>query len=310
MTNYRTEENISMITTSFANVIIVSLFISFIFTSLYFLIFISLQIAIDLRILIVGIVIFSVYFISNLFIRTEFFIAVKKDYKIRPPLQILIISVSAYIALFFIIPDRFMESDKVSLPVFVLLTIPSGVIGMVSQKVLYHSFIILIKFFSKIFSKDILGNDAFYENIEFKYHEFLRHGGIFSIILISFTIPKYAASKLKRSLIFTLFFDILRKNIRKTDFLGILENGKTAAILSNGNNAEKAYVQAKRLVNTLKDNQLLMKKLHVYNSIIKSSIIQASKEHESFEKLMENVFAVLHKILQNKKIEIEIEIAK
>lgn len=305
MTNYRTEENISIITTTTINSIIASFFISFIFTSLFFLIFIFSRVAIDLRILIVGIVMFGVYFISNLFIRTEYSIAIKNDYKIRPPIQVLLIAVVAYIVLFFIIPDRFMASNKVSIPVMTLLIIPSGITGMVSQKILYHSFLILIKILTRISSQDILGDDTFSENIEFKYHEFLRHGGLFSIILISFTIPKYAVSKLKRSLIFTLFFDILCKNIRKTDLLGILENGKTAAILSNGNNAEKAYIQAKRLINILKDNQLLMKKLHIYKSRIKSSIIQVNKEYESFQKLMEEAFNALNKALLSDKTQIE-----
>jgi hypothetical protein len=113
VTNYRTEENISMITTSTVNVIIVSFFISFILTCLYFLIFIFFRLTINPGVLITGIAMFGVYFISNLFIRTEYFLAVKNDYRIRPPLQILIISVAAYIVLFLIIHDRFMEIQRI-----------------------------------------------------------------------------------------------------------------------------------------------------------------------------------------------------
>ena len=176
MTNYRTEENISVITTNISNIIIVSFLLAFVFTSLYFLIFIFSRIAIDLRIIIIGIVIFGGFFISNLFIRTEYFLAVKKDYKARPPIQVLIISVITYFVLFFITPDEFMGGYKLSIPILTLLIVPSAIIGMVSHKVLYHIFIMLIKILSKLYSKDILGEQAFKENIEFKYHELLRHG--------------------------------------------------------------------------------------------------------------------------------------
>ncbi|MBN1696785.1 MAG: hypothetical protein JW881_04670 [Spirochaetales bacterium] len=292
MTEYRTEENLSIITVNIVNIIIVSLLLAFLFTNIYFLVFIFLQIKIDITISLVGAGIFCGLFLGNLLIQTEFFFAIKNEYKSRPPLQMLVIIVTAYLILFFITPDRFMNDNKLSLPVLTLLIIPSIISGLIMQQISFTLFALLIKFISRVTTKDILGKGEFEEKLSFKIEEISRHEGIFSIVLFTITIPPFSESRIKRSLTFTLFFEILRKNIRKTDILGIFDNGKTAILLSNGNNLEKTRTQANRLIGLLENNQLFMKKLRVFNSKIKASITEAKKDGTGHE-LLEKAFAAL-----------------
>jgi hypothetical protein len=272
---------------------------------MYFLIFIFAQIPINIPVSLVGAGIFCGLLISNLFIRTEFFLAIKNEYKVRPPIQIVIITITAYIILFLITPDRFMNDNKVSLPILTLLLIPSIIGGIIFQRISFTLFALLIKFISKVTAKDIIGENEFKDKLSFKIDEINRHGGIFSLILFTITIAQYAESRIKRSMTFTLFFEILRKNIRKTDILGIFDNGKTAVLLSNGNNLIKAKTQAKRLIGLLEDNQLFIKKLRIYDSKVKAGIAEAKKEGNMVT-LLEKATKALNSVLENEEEQIAV----
>ena len=91
MANYNTESNITIITTNMIHIFIVSLFLSLIFASAYFLILFFSRVDIDLKSIVTGGAIFVASLISNLLVRTEYFLAIKNGYKMKFPLQFSII---------------------------------------------------------------------------------------------------------------------------------------------------------------------------------------------------------------------------
>jgi hypothetical protein len=272
MVDFRTEERFSIVTSKKSTIYLSALLISFVAASLFFLVFVFFQIQISTMIIVFGVTIFIGSLVSIVLIRTEYMLAINNDYRTRPPIQFIIIFLVTYMLIFFIIPDRFMNQEKTSIYVVTLLAIPPLAITFVLQRVYHTIFIWLINLFGKISPKRILHEEQLKDKIDVKFNEVKRYGGTFSLILISVTIPPDKTERVKQTMLFILFFNILKENIRKTDQLGIMEHGSVACVLSNNNNSVKADLQAKRLVGELERNPLLKKKMNIFNSVFKYSI--------------------------------------
>ena len=80
MPDYKTEDNISIITSKPLTVFIAAFFISLIFSNLFLLIFLVFKYTFNLQIFLIGIVIFIISLASMLLIKTEFLLAIKNDY--------------------------------------------------------------------------------------------------------------------------------------------------------------------------------------------------------------------------------------
>lgn len=266
MPDHKTEENMSIITSKPVTVFIAAFIISILFSNLVLLMFLLCKYSINLKIFLIGITIFLVSLVSMIFIKTEFFVAIKNDYKHRPPFQVIIIFISSYFLLLWILPETFMGQTKTSPVILLLLTIPNLAITIIIHGLYYFIFMKLIKLLSRVGKKEILTESDIMEKINFKADETKRYGGTFSLIMITFIVPKFAVNKLKQTMVFSLFYELIRKCIRNTDSLGICGNGDIAVILSNNNHLKKAEVQARRIVDTLEKNSLLMGKIKVYKA--------------------------------------------
>ncbi|MBN2532247.1 MAG: hypothetical protein JXB88_05115 [Spirochaetales bacterium] len=296
MANKRTEENISIITSRLVTVIIVAFIISILFSNLLLLLFLFFKYANNLNIFLIGLAIFFGSFISMILIKAEFIIAIKNNYKNRPPLQLLVIFLSSYFLLFWILPDSFMGQSKISPVILVLLAIPNLAITMILQGLYYFIFMKIINLFSRMGKKKILNEDAIMEKINVKADEIKRYGGTFSLIMITFFVPRFAVNKLKQTMAFSLFYELIRKCIRKTDYLGICGDGDIAVILSNNSQLEKAEVQARRIVDTLGKNSLLMNKINFYKAEFTTALNEYKPEikegdylfHQTIKKIMDD----------------------
>lgn len=280
MPDYKTEENMSIITSKPMTVFIVAFIISILFSNLFLLMFLFFKYSISLKIFIAGLVIFLVSLISMILIKAEFFIAIKNDYKNRPPFQVLLIFLSSYFLLFWILPGSFMGQSKTSPVILLLLIIPNIAITVIIHGLYYFVFMKLIKLLSRLGKKEILNESDIMEKINFKTDEIKRYGGTFSLIMITFIVPKFAVNKLKQTMVFSLFYELIRKSIRNTDFLGICENGNIAVILSNNNHLKKAEIQARRIVDALEKNTLLMNKIKVYKAEFTTALSEYNPEIE------------------------------
>lgn len=280
MPDYKTEENMSIITSKPMTVFIVAFIISILFSNLFLLMFLFFKYSISLKIFIAGLVIFLVSLISMILIKAEFFIAIKNDYKNRPPFQVLLIFLSSYFLLFWLLPGSFMGQSKTSPVILLLLIIPNIAITVIIHGLYYFVFMKLIKLLSRLGKKEILNESDIMEKINFKTDEIKRYGGTFSLIMITFIVPKFAVNKLKQTMVFSLFYELIRKSIRNTDFLGICENGNIAVILSNNNHLKKAEIQARRIVDALEKNTLLMNKIKVYKAEFTTALSEYNPEIE------------------------------
>ena len=225
-----------------------------------------------------GLAIFFVSLISMLLIKTEFLLAIKNDYKRKPPFQALIIFISSYLLLFWILPESFMGQSKTTPIILMLLIIPNIALTIILHALYSFIFIKLLKIITKFGTREILTESDLLEKIKYKTNEIKRYGGTFSLIMITFMVPKFAVNKLQQTMAFSLFYELIRKYIRNTDYLGICKNGSIATVLSNNNNYKKAETQAQRILNTLKKNSILMKKIEVYNAEFASALCENNPE--------------------------------
>ena len=191
--------------------------------------------------------------------------------------------------MFLIVPDTFMNQPKTTVPILTLLAIPPLALTFIIRGVHHNVFIFLINLFAKLSPKRILHEDQLLDKLEVKFNEVKRYGGTFSLILISITIPLNMLERVKQTMLFILFFDILKENIRKTDQLGIVENGSVACVLSNNNNLNKADLQSKRLIAELEKNPLLKKKLNLFKSEYKCVIEEFSQNYSEAKEMMAKV---------------------
>jgi GGDEF domain-containing protein len=301
MADFKTEERFSIVTSRMSTIYLSALIISFTAASFFFLIFVFSQIDISTTILIFGIVIFLTSFISIVCIRTEYILAINNEYQRRPPIQLAIIFIVSYVLIFIVIPDTFMNMEKGSPVIFSLLAIPPLAIAFLLQRIYHDIFIHLINIFGKISPKRILHKEQITDKIEVKFNETKRYGGTFSIILISITMSRELAERVKQTMLFILFFNILRECIRKTDQIGIFDNGCVACVLSNNNNFPKAELQAQRLVAELEKNPLLKKKLAILHSQYKYAIVEFGESFTELKDMIKKASSGLEKALQQQK---------
>jgi hypothetical protein len=304
MVDFRTEERFSIVTSKLSTLYFAAILISFVATSIFFLIFVFFQIPISVQIIVFGIVIFIASAVSIALIRTEYTLAINNDYQRRPPIQFIIIFVVSYILLFISVPDGlFIIQPKSSPVIFTLLAIPTLAITFVLYRLYHTVFIWIVDIFAKISPKRILHNEQIVDKIDVKFNEVKRYGGTFSIILISMKIDPDKAERVKQTMIFLLFFNILKENIRRTDQLGIFENGSAACVLSNNNNYVKAELQAQRLIAELEKNALLKKKLTIFSSEYSHSIVEYAQTFEESKDMINKATEDMRKILTAKKAE-------
>ncbi len=301
MADFKTEERFSVVTSGMSTIYLSALLVSFIAASVFFLVFVFSRIEISTMILWFGIVIFAASFVSIVSIRTEYIIAINNEYQRRPPIQFAVIFLVSYVLIFLVMPGQFMNQQKTSPVVFTLLAIPPLAIAFALRRIYHDVFVRLVKLFAEISPKRVLYKDQMIDKIDVKFNEVKRYGGTFSIILISITMSGELAERVKQTMLFILFFNILRECVRKTDQLGIFDNGCVGCVLSNNNSFTKAELQAQRLVNELRKNPLLKRKLAILHSEYRYSIVEFSQSFAESKDMIEKAASELEKLTAREK---------
>jgi len=287
MQNSKIDENMAFITSKPFIIILVTFMISIITLNLFLLVLLLNTYSIDFKHLAIGLSIFLISIASIFLIKVEFIISIKNEYKHRPPLLAIFVFIASYLLLFWVLPNSFMEQPKSSPVILTILAIPALTLAVLLHGFYYHISVKLLKIFTGFKTKKILTEPDFLEKINFKANETNRYGGTFSLIMITFTVPRFAINKLKQAMVFSLFYDLIGKCIRNTDYLGSCGNGNIAVILSNNNTLEKAEVQARRIIDNLQKNSVFMKKIKVYNAELTTALSEYNPDLKKGNHLFE-----------------------
>jgi hypothetical protein len=277
--NYKTENRLIFISSKFSHTLIISFILSLL--SIVFLMstLFILSISINLKIILIITTIFICCFLSTLLIKAEYTFSLNLGLKRKPPFQ-LMVSIAAIVVLLFLISGiEILDFNKI----IRVLPVSGGLLILVFayKGIINYAFISILKVLSRIGKESILSREYFFDLINFKFQEVKRFEKKFSLIMITIIVPKKDLEEIKKSMLYPVFFQIIKDNIRDTDTLGLCGNGNIAGIIADNCDYNETTRFVKRLTEIFECNANLKKLIRSHSLEFKYSIWEYSKEIEN-----------------------------
>jgi hypothetical protein len=156
--------------------------------------------------------------------------------------------------------------------------------------IINYFFINILKVLNRIGRASILGREFFFDLINDKFEEVKRFEKKFSLIMITVKVPEAEREEIKKSLLYPIFFQIIKNNIRDTDSLGICGNGNIAGIVASNCDYNETEKFVKRLIEIFEGNSELRALTESYSSEYKYSVWEYSKEIENSNTPLNDAF--------------------
>jgi len=300
--DYKAFSHICIITAKISAVVLTSLIISLLAANLFIIISFFIGRSIKIESIIYTLTIFLTLFTGCLLIKPEYNLMLNRDLKFRPPFQFFLFLAVFWIIIYFTIPKDFTLLNRYSLPGYGIVSLMALLAAVIVRQFTYLAFSTLLKLITKLTNKRVLDEADFTKELAFRMEEAKRYARKFSLLLVAFTVPEEAKGKIRNRLIMPLFINIIRYKIRGTDILGMIMRGRTAAVISNNNDSDAAEIQAKRIIDALKSNKLLEKKLHVYLSEFKCGIASLQGEQQTPEEMLQSAKLALQDAIESKSL--------
>lgn len=287
--NYKSQDDMKILTAGDNHIFLVSGIIAFLFTLFYLLIILLAggtltSVQTILYLLIFG----GASFYSNILLKKAYITVIKKDAASRPPYQFSLLAVVISGLVFFGLPDEIPGGMKTEIHIWTFILLASAGIALILSRIYHLLFVILVKMFYRFSIRKIMDKPHFVEMVNHKFNEVKRYQGSFAIVVIGFYIPPKSEKKINEAMILPLLMEILQNNIRTTDAIGVLANGEAAAIISNNNSVEGARNQTERLISSLMNNELLVKKIKPFQTEFKAGISVYDPDFEDAETMILN----------------------
>jgi hypothetical protein len=254
----------------------------------------SIQFSLDV---IIGIsTLFILFFVGCLLTKAEFVIYANNNFERKPPLQFIFSTIVVLLYAFFGI--RAIETFRMDARFYpvITVTILALLLGGGIKILFYYFFIFVLRLFDRVKRHQLLSFTDFSSEMNHKIHDFKRYKTSFSCILLGIWVNEKYRVKLDKILEFPLFFEIIRRNIRTNDLLGISRMGDHALILSVNNDTAKASRHAERIVKVLRDDPILRKMINITSPEYKFVVEEVKVDTEDSRAIITNAERNLQKV--------------
>ncbi|RPJ07860.1 MAG: hypothetical protein EHM28_05860 [Spirochaetaceae bacterium] len=231
------------------------------------------------------ILVFLLFIISAVLVKTEFKLYVKSDFEGKPPLQFLLNFVIGCAILYYllIVKHLFTTMSNDILP---YLTAPvfSAVGAWLVTTFTYILFLSILRLFDRFRKHSILLFTDFIKEMDHRIHDFKRYKNYFSLIVVGIWVTEKYKERLPKMIEYPLVFEIVRRNIRRGDVLGISKHGDRVLVLSVHNAHENAGKHAQRIIHTLSQDPVLRRMIDMaapeYMTVIKEGHDELGKAQD------------------------------
>ncbi|MBN1523305.1 MAG: hypothetical protein JW904_02375 [Spirochaetales bacterium] len=271
--------------------IFLGLFLSSLLISIFY--FSGVAVSIEIGIFLISV--FLLMVIGSWLIRMEFRSYVKSDYERRPPFFFIFTTLIFMVLLYYtlVIHDPFKDTDFGILP-YVTAPVFAAVFGWIIKSIISPLFISILRVFDRFRQHNVLLYKDFLIEMNHRIHDFKRYKNHFSLITLGVWVNDKFKDRLNKMLEYPLLFEIVRRNIRRGDVIGISGRGDHVLILSTHNAHDNASKHADRIINVLNHDPVLLRMIDIAQPEYLYVIEEGHEESVSAEIFVKNSEQDLH----------------